>query len=803
MFRQWPFLIPFVSMASGLTVSVMLNLTCSLQLLVAIFACLFLSLFHRDQRICSVCATLFFFAWGLYALVPLVTPPVSLSRIESKISKSPVILEGLVAKRPTVGPDGSRLVVNAERLVLSNRTEEVFGALMLNVAHGDLSYSIGDRIRFKTTISFPRRLGLPGEFDYPRYLSFQGISAVGRVASQHEITLIRGGAEESFQRNIDVAAKRLGDVIREALPDDRISSVITALLLGDQKRIPKNLADAYTRAGVNHILSISGFHVGIIAAFISLVSLWVLKHFELLTLMWNVRQVSVILAVPSMLFYLFLTGNAPATARSVIMLIACALALYIERESDSINALLVAAFFLIAIDPATLFDISFQLSFLSLWGIIIAVPALNKHIPDATPPWAVKFIQFIAASVAATFTTLIPVLYVFKVASFNGILTNFLIVPLLGYGAVIAGFCVLPLISVFPAFSNILLWPTAKLIYASNKIVELFSTLPVMRFPNITSWDMLFFLLLMSIVTFVESQQKRLTFAAVIPFAVIAMHLAEPPAADNRLHITMLSVGQCESLLLRLPDGSNMLVDGGGYLQDNDKDFGQRILLPALESLGVRKIERIILTHDHPDHIGGLSFVVKNMQVGSLLTTSDTYSSIHFKELKSALQERQVQVTQLSAEDSIKLSGGVVLDVLSPSKHNDSDKKNVVHDANEESLVFRISYGDFSMLFTADAGFDAEHHIITQGYELKSTVLKVGHHGSGYSTSDEFINLVQPRVALISVGAANSFGLPSGRTLDLLKSKRIEVYRTDLDGTVELISDGSKKVTVNANYRPK
>jgi len=801
MSRQWPFLIPFVSMASGLTVSVLLDRSCSIQILVAVFACLLLSSLYRDKRIFSACSVPFFFVWGLYALVPWVTPQESLFRIESKISKSPVIIEGLIAKRPTVGPDGSRLVVNVERSVLLNRTEMVSGTMMLNVAHGDVYFSMGDRIRFKTTISVPHRLGLPGEFDYPRYLSFQGISAVGRVASRQDITLIRGGAEESVQRNIDIAAKRLGDIIREALPDDRISSVLTALLLGDQKRIPKNLADSYTRAGVNHILSISGFHVGIIAAFISLVSLWILKHFEALSLMWNVRRASVLLAVPSMLFYLFLTGNAPATARSVIMLIACALALYIERESDSINALLMAAFFLIAINPTTLFDISFQLSFLSLWGIIIAVPALTRYIPDKTPSWAVMFIQFIAASIAATLTTLIPVLYVFKVASFNGILTNFLIVPLLGYGAVIAGFCVLPLITVFPTFSNILLWPAAKLVIASNQIVEWFSTLPVIRFPNVTSWDMLLFLLLMSIVTFVQSRQKRLTFAAVMPLAVIVMHLTGPPQSDGRLHISMLSVGQCESLLLRLPDGSSMLVDGGGYLQENGNDFGQRILVPALESLGIRKIDRIILTHDHPDHIGGLSFAVKNMQIGSLLTTSNTLKSVHFKELKSALEERQIQVEELAAGDSIKLSSGVVLDVLSPHKQAVSGEVNVVHDANEESLVFRISYGDFSMLFTADAGFDAERHMISRGIELKSTVLKVGHHGSGYSTSEEFIDLVRPSIALISVGAGNRFGLPSARTLDLLRSKGVEVYRTDLDGTVELISDGSR-VTVHAKYRP-
>lgn len=801
MCRQWPFLIPFVSMAAGLTVSLFTFQTCSIHVLAAGFVCLLLSLLHRDQRIISVCAILFFFFWGLYALAPWISPSTSADSIQYKKYNSQVVVEGTIVSRPSVAPDGSRLVVKTEQVLYENRIEPVYGMLMLYVTQGDISLVRGDRIRFKTGISIPHRLGLPGEFDYPRYLSFQGISVVGRVTSQQDIVLIRAAFEESLQRSIDIVARRLGDAIRTAIPDDRISSVLTALLLGDQKRIPKNLADAYTRAGVNHILSISGFHVGIIAAFISLVALWILTRFEYLTLHWNVRRASLLLAVPSMLIYLFLTGNAPATARSVIMLVACATALYIERETDAINTLLLAACLLISINPTTLFDISFQLSFLSLWGIIVTVPALKQCLSVKVRPTTLLFIQFLAASIAASFTTLIPVLYTFKAASLNGIISNFLIVPLMGYGAVIAGFCVLPLIVLFPVISETLLWPAAKLIYISNLIVEWFSALPVIRFPNITSWDMCFFLLFMFCMTFIRRSRKRFALTMVIPLAALTMHLNEPSSADGRLHITMLSVGQAESLLLRLPDGSIMLVDGGGYLQDNGRDFGQRILVPALETLGIRKIDRMILTHDHPDHIGGLSFALKNLTVGEFWAASTAYSRSVYSDLGSVLTERRIPVRILVAGDSINLSCGVVLDVLSPDKPATPSNGNDIQDTNENSLVFRISYGTFSMLFTADSGFAAERAMISRRYNLRSTVLKVGHHGSGYSTSEEFVDLVRPRMALISAGAGNKFGLPSERTINLLNSKGIVVYRTDLDGTIELVSDGNT-FNVATRYKP-
>lgn len=801
MLRQWPLLIPFVSMATGLSVSLLTGQTCQIQVLAACFICLLLSLFHRDQRIIAFCMPLFFFIWGLCALTPWLSPVKPPSAIIDKASNIPVTVEGIVADRPSVVSDGSRLVVKAERIVSANRAEQVCGLMLLSVSQGNVSFTRGDRIRFITQITFPRRLGLPGEFDYPRYLSFQGITASGRVVSPQDIVLIRAAAEESIQRYIDIVAGNLGDAIRLAEPDVRISSVLTALLLGDQKRIPENLADAYTRAGVNHILSISGFHVGIIAAFISLVSLGILTRFESLALHLNVRRLSVLIAIPSMVIYLFLTGNAPATARSVIMLVACVVALYVEREADAINTLLLAACFLIAINPVTLFDVSFQLSFISLWGIIVTVPVLTEHLSVAVPQRSLAFIQLLAASVAASCVTLIPVLHTFKVASLNGILANFLIVPLLGYGAVIAGFCSLPLIVLIPKISGVLLWPAAKLIALSNMIVEWFSALPVIHFSGITSWDMLFFLLFMLVVTFDRSIRRRFALAAVMPLAAVMMHAMEPPSADGRLHVTMLSVGQAESILLRLPDGSTMLVDGGGYLHDTGRDFGKRVLLPALESLGIRRIDRLIITHDHPDHVGGLAFVLKNATVGECWTTAGTYTRLQHCDLKSIFSERKIAVRLLKLGDSISLAPGVDFKVLSPGQHmvrNDGDD---IRNTNEDSLVFRVSYGQFSMLFTADAGFDAERNMISSGYDLGSTVLKVGHHGSAYSTSEEFIDKVRPRIALISAGAGNRFGLPAGRTVDLLKIKNIMVYRTDRDGTIELASDG-KNLNVYTRYGP-
>lgn len=788
-------------MVAGLYVSFLISQYGTLTSLTSVFICLLLSLFVRNRHVFNICVCAFFFSCGFTSLNTLFPPPSSASSNRLKTSRSPAILEGIVDQRPIATADGSRIVVRVEKVFSGEGSESVTGKLLLFASHGEVPFLRGDRIRFRTEISTPRRLGLPGEFDYHRYLALQGIMNTGRVSSSQDILLVRSSSEDSIQRRIDVVAKKLGDGIRQAVPDRRISSVLAALLLGDQKRIPRDLNDAYTKAGVNHILSVSGFHVGIISAFISLILFQIFIRFEHMMLFCNVRRTALLLTIPAMLFYLFLTGAASATARAVIMLIAFVVALYVERETDTVNVLLAAACVLVSVDPSAIFDVSFQLSFLSLWGIVVMVPFVTDRYTSALPWWSLVIVQLLAASVAASAATIIPVLYTFKVASINGIITNFLIVPLLGYGAVIAGFIVLPIILIEPLFSKILLWPSAKIVQLSNWIIDYLSQLPVIRFTTITDVDMFLFLLFMMSITFVHSRFHKKCLCIAIPLLSLTVHFAQSPSPANKLRITMLSVGQSESLLLTLPGGANMLVDGGGYLHENGLDFGQRILLPALESLGVNKIDRMVLTHDHPDHAGGLDYVMRNKPVGEFWTTEQAYSGTGLINIKEIVRQKRIPVKLMKGGESFVLPGGVILDVLHPLDSVESVAADDVADTNEGSLVFRIRYEKFSMLFTADAGFEAEYSMINNGAFLKSTVLKVGHHGSKYSTSREFIDLVQPKVALISAGFGNRFGLPSERTVNLLYSKGIAVYRTDHDGTIELESDGNT-FDIQTRFRP-
>jgi competence protein ComEC len=635
---------------------------------------------------------------------------------------------------------GASLVLHTEKVYSGRRTEAVTGDVMLYVAKGELTFHRGDRIRCITRISIPRLLGLPGEFDFQRFLYFQGVAAIGRVSSQQEIVLIRSAVSETPLRRIDLVAENLSEFIRTTIGDNDVSAVLTALLIGDQKRISPQLADAYTRAGVNHILSVSGFHVGIIAYFIISFVLLLASFSEKLALGCDLRRTVLVLTVPAMLLYLVLTGSAPATARSVIMLTVFVAALCAERETDPINALLFSAFILLSLHPPTLFDISFQLSFLALWGIVVIVPQVMGYIGLKTHSWRYSLAQFFVASCAASIATLVPVLFVFNQASLNGIFSNILIVPLLGYGAVLIGFCALPFMYLYHPLAKLLIHIAAKIVELSNWLVVQFSHLPVIHFYGITAIHMALFLACMVVLTFVRNKSVKLISCVTCVGVGVVVQLNMPSAADGHLHVTMLSVGQAESVLLRLPDGKTMLVDGGGYLHENGRDFGERILAPALLKLGVRKIDHFIMTHSHPDHIGGFPYLARTMDIGRFWESVSGGSGDDYMQLRANLANRKVPIERLTSGDHIALPAGISLHVLSP--HASSGKTEAENDEismNEESLVFRLVYGDFSMLFTADAGIPVETRLVAAGDSLKSSVLKVGHHGSRYSHLKPFL----------------------------------------------------------------
>jgi competence protein ComEC len=304
---------------------------------------------------------------------------------------------------------------------------------------------------------------------------------------------------------------------------------------------------------------------------------------------------------------------------------------------------------------------------------------------------------------------------------------------------------------------------------------------------------------LMTVLTLIRSSRNRLIFLSMLAGILCWEHFATEDPGIGKLRVTLLSMGQAESTLIRFPDGTCMLVDGGGSLHEGGIDAGERLLAPALRSMGINRINWIVLSHGHPDHLKGLLFIASAFPVGEFWESGYSFDSPAYLELKRVLASKNVPVRILDETTRPIQVGGAVIEPLAPPMSNAaaSALPSQEWDVNDESLVFRLSMGRFSMLFTGDSGFAAEARLLRAPRRISSTVLKVAHHGSRHSSSIPFLRAVSPRLALISAGYGNNFHLPAQETVDDLKKVGAEIYRTDMDGSIELtVNPASGTITV-------
>jgi len=796
LFDEHPLLIP----VSGLVAGCILAFNCRVQLplwpLLGMFMLLLVAVGERTKAVFLAVIWFFCLTWALFVFQPFHASRLPASSLGTPPLAGMLVVEGTVVRRPVALPQGQRFELQLERVVVPDGELLVDGRLLVTIATGEGGWLSGDRIRLRGSLRKPRRLGLPGEFDYPRYLALHRIDATFWVADAGQVLLMRAAAVSSWRRLLDVAAQGCDQLIRRTVADTDAAAVVMALVTGSQAAISPELKAAYARAGVSHILSISGFHVAVIAATLAQLLQWLGLRWQWLALRFNVRQAALLATLPVMTGYLLFTGAAPATTRSVIMLAAVVLALWAERECQVLDALLLAAFLLLVHDPAVLFDISFQLSFLSLWGIVVLTPVLLQPFKNRLSGWRQQLALFFAASLAAILATAVPTLVTFHQASFSGLLANPVVVPLLGYGAVVLG-AVAVMSAVFvPSLASLLFGLAGWLVALSNRFVVWIVDLPLVRSYEAGWPDMVALVIVLSVLSFIPSVRWRGILLGSTCALLVAVHVLPERPSDRRLRLTFLSVGQGDASLIQFPDGSTMLIDGGGYLRETGLDFGDRYLVPALHALGVKRIDRLVLTHPHPDHLGGLPAVAEQFQVGEFWQGTWTVEADGDADrLQSALLRRGVPIRQLQPGVSRESFGGCQLMVMVPERYDTATGLNK-DDDNEASLVLQVNHDQFSALFMADAGLTTEQRMLEQKVVQPVTLLKVGHHGSRTATGSGFVRTVRPRLALISVGAENRFGLPAPETLTRLQRSGAQIYRTDQDGTVLVESDGKDyKVT--------
>jgi competence protein ComEC len=259
-----------------------------------------------------------------------------------------------------------------------------------------------------------------------------------------------------------------------------------------------------------------------------------------------------------------------------------------------------------------------------------------------------------------------------------------------------------------------------------------------------------------------------------------------PPVSETgRLRILALDVGQGDSILIATPGGKHVLIDAGTPQAGDD-------VVAALQRHGVTSLDLAVATHPHADHIGGMGRVLRTLPIKLFLDSGQEHTTATYERMIKAIRDKGVRYVEAKRGMTFDLDPGIKLEVLSPAGNNKwiTDVRSGGSVENANSVVLRLSYGDFAMVFTGDAEAETEAEILRGGANLKAQVLKVGHHGSRYATSDKFLDAVAPQAAIISAGAENKYGHPTQSTLDRLAADRVQLFRTDLQGEITVITDG-------------
>jgi len=565
----------------------------------------------------------------------------------------------------------------------------------------------------------------------------------------------------------------------------------------------------HIRSGTAHLLAISGLHIGFVAFIFYLAALWLLKRSSRLMLAIDVRRTAVIVSFIPVLFYAVLSGFSLSTQRAVIMIGAYVITVALCRVRDLYTTLALAALVVLLVNPAVLWDAGFQLSFTAVLAIVYVlsqmrvvgseVAAKNKG-PYLLRRFIIRCRDFALVTVAASLAT-VPVLAVhFHRVSAAGFIANLIIVPVTAFVVVPLGLLSVLAYSVSKGASLWLMRATDLVIGIIAGLAGVFA-----RTGWAFSWVATpgplevaaFYLVFAALALFVIKSGRRRAGALLslaLIFLVVSYGYGKYRAVGpSVMKVTFISVGQGDAALVEFPEGEGgkrkrMLIDGGGFASLNF-DSGKDIIAPLLWKEKIKKIDYLALSHPQRDHMKGLGFIAENFSPEEFWWSGRGRLS---EGLASVLRVNKVRIRELGAGSPAVEIGGVRVEFLNPPQSPVlSAGPSARPGVNDSSLVIRLVYGRRAILFTGDVAQEGEAALIRSNDKgLRADILKTPHHGSRYSSSAAFLELVGPQAAIISLGRANSFGFPHKETLARYKEQGVEIIRTDSAGAVVVITDG-------------
>ncbi len=754
-------------------------------------------LFFRERRIWAVLAVLggLFFSLGYVRHREILHPIFAPTHLRSVMSEgAQIYLEGVLRQEPEKLPQRSRWVVRSQRVWHPTGAQEITGDLLVGIRDARREWRYGDRIRFWIRPLIPRDSGNPGGFDYPSYLAGREIYTIGFLENDDGVELL-GRTTQGLWGAIEYLRREIRRFIDRHFSQDN-GALMKALVVGDMGGISKEVRTNFTAAGVNHVLSISGLHVGMLG----LVVFWLVRFgcsfSSALLLRWNLLKVATFFSFIAVLFYTALAGAMVPTVRSAIMIGVYELAVLLDREEEVFTSLAFAALLIGLAWPGVIMDISFQLSFLAVLFIVWGMKKIAEWLParprDELPqersrlwPKLRRIGLHLAVPILATVGTGPLIAHYFGHLSLAGFLSNPAVVPLVGFVVVPLGLVIGFFSLLVPGLAILMVRAAEALLSLTIGIVAFLAHLPLASIgvpvPNLVEVAALY-LMILSLLLLRRGGYPVLLLAAVsLGLAGDGVYWWRERWERKELRITHLNVGQGDAAVIEFPGSKVLLIDAGGRAT-GEFDTGESIVAPFLRSRKILKVDYLLVSHPRVDHYGGMRSIAEEFAPSEFWSGSGKGRTARYEDLEEAVESSGAKRIFLSSRDPCRAIERVKICVLYPAEEQGGDS----------SVVARLSFGRASVLFAGDIERRDERILLDGKTDLSSAVLKVPRHGSLTSSTEEFIAAVKPRLAVLSVGYRNPFGLPREEVLARYREAGSEILRTDRDGAIIIETDGDK-----------
>ena len=675
-----------------------------------------------------------------------------------KDDKNIISATAVVIKGPSEGEYNYKYTVKARTGKYKNKKFIVY----INKKNKKL-LEYGDLIEIKGEYSAPEVARNYKGFDYSQYLKTLNIYGTIKV---EESKIINKNQLSPILISINNIKEKMIDNANRNMPK-RTANLLLGILIGERDNIQEDIIESFRTANLSHILAVSGAHTSYI----------ILGITYLISKSKTPKRIGYIITIINLLIFIIITGASYSVVRACIMAIVVIGAKICYRKENFFTSICISLIIILIQNPFAINDIGLKLSFMGTAGIVI----FNKSITNFFIKLKIK--QKIAEALSVTFSAQLMIMPItilnFNTISLTFFISNILASPLLGI-IIIFGFISIFISSILNPISKILfliLHIFLELLILVSKVTEKIPGSSILvKTPNILFAIVYYILILFFNYFFVLKQNPTRRFhkkiikiitikniknafkVIAVVFLIILLLTRIVRIINPTLKIYFIDVGQGDSTLIVTPKNKKILIDGG--------EGKTNVLFQYLLDRRINKIDYIIISHFDSDHCNGLIEIIEKMRVENIVMSKQSKESEEYKKILEIIKQKNIKVSSVKAEDKIIIEKNLYTKILNPAE------KFEFQDLNNNAIVAKLVYKNFSMLFTGDIEKAEENLAKKYKNELKSTILKVAHHGSKTSTSEKFLKYVEPQIALIGVGENNKFGHPNQITIEKLKNIR-------------------------------